>query len=144
MSTLSPVTQDTAWIHRSMMQPVCIMTLTITVPCNKEYTAWVLPRIRLDQISHSVVSDSLQPHESQHARPPCPSPNPGVHPDSMDGSLSELRELVMDREARRAAIHGVAKSRTWLSTWTELNPFNNLMTIIILSFCVEGNQSHGG
>ena len=33
------------------------------------------------QFSHSVVSDSLQPHESQHARPPCPSPSPGVHPD---------------------------------------------------------------
>ena len=32
--------------------------------------------------SHSVVSDSLQPHESQHARPPCPSPTPGVHSDS--------------------------------------------------------------
>ena len=31
---------------------------------------------------HSVVSDSLRPHESQHARPPCPSPTPGVHPDS--------------------------------------------------------------
>ena len=34
------------------------------------------------QFSHSVVSDSLLPHESQHARPPCPSPTPGVHSNS--------------------------------------------------------------
>ena len=41
--------------------------------------------------------------------------------DSMDMSLGRLRELVMDREAWHATIHGVAKSRTWLSNWTELN-----------------------
>ena len=41
--------------------------------------------------------------------------------DSMDVSLSELREMVIDREAWRAAIHGVANSRTRMSDWTELN-----------------------
>ena len=38
------------------------------------------------QFSHSVVFDSLRPHESQHARPPCPSPTPGVHSDSRPSS----------------------------------------------------------
>ena len=38
------------------------------------------------QFSHSIVSDSLQPHESQHSRPPCPSPPPGVHSDSRPSS----------------------------------------------------------
>ena len=41
--------------------------------------------------------------------------------DSMDVSLSELQELVMDSEAWHAVIHGIAKSRTRLSDWTELN-----------------------
>ena len=41
--------------------------------------------------------------------------------NSMDMSFGELQELVMDREAWRAVIHGVAKSRTRLSDWTELN-----------------------
>ena len=40
----------------------------------------------LVQFSHSVVSDSLWPHESQHPRPPCPSPSPGVHSDSHPSS----------------------------------------------------------
>ena len=44
--------------------------------------------------------------------------------DSMDVSLSELREMVMNREAWHAAIHGVAKSRTQLIDWTELKPYS--------------------
>ena len=49
--------------------------------------------------------------------------------DSMDTSLGELRELVTDREAWRAAIHGVAKNWTRLSNWTELN--SHIVTVSI-------------
>ena len=47
---------------------------------------WTDSRRGSVQFSHSVMSDSLRPHESQHARPPCPSPTPGFHPDSRPSS----------------------------------------------------------
>ena len=53
-------------------------------PARKTPTSCI--RFRSDQISCSVVPDSLRPHESQHARPPCPSPTPGVHSDSCPSS----------------------------------------------------------
>ena len=48
--------------------------------------SFFLKKLSSVQFSHSVVSDSLRPHESQHAGPPCPSPSPGVHSDSRSSS----------------------------------------------------------
>ena len=48
----------------------------------ESFTIYVIVRFSSVQFSRSVVSDPLRPHESQHARPPCPSPTPGVHSDS--------------------------------------------------------------
>ena len=68
-------------------------TIPFTIATKRiKYLGIYLPKetkdlyIRSDQISCSVVSDSLQPHESQHTRHPCPSPTPGVHSDSRPSS----------------------------------------------------------
>ena len=59
----------------SMAESLCCPQETITTLLNSYQFSSV-------QFSRSVMSDSLQPHELQHARPPCPSPTPGVHSDS--------------------------------------------------------------
>ena len=50
------------------------------------FTVWATREAPSVQFSHSVMSNSLRPHESQHTRPPCPSLTPGVHPDSRPSS----------------------------------------------------------
>ena len=62
--------------------------------------------------------------------------------DSMDVSLSELWELVMNRETWHAAIHGVAKSRTWLSDWTELK-LKSFCTMKEIISKVNNNSQNG-
>ena len=57
----------------------CFLIIPVTTLCSSPAFSIWLPSV---QFSHSVVSDSLRPHELQHARPPCPSPTPGVHSDS--------------------------------------------------------------
>ena len=59
--------------------------------------------------------------------------------NSMGMSLSKLREFVVDREARRAVIHGVAKSRTRLSDWTELSPWQPPLHSVSMSWLFLGS-----
>ena len=72
--------------------------------------------------------------------------------DSMDMSLSKLRELVKDREAWHVVIHGVAKSQTWLSDWTELTENRAVLCLVShscptpcdpMDFSPPGFSAHG-
>ena len=57
-----------------------------TKQSNNKYNTYKKYQFSSVQFSCSVVSDSLRPHDLQHTRPPCPSPTPGVHPDSRPSS----------------------------------------------------------
>ena len=63
-----------------------IIALTRRTFVDKVISLLFICCLRSDQISCSVMSNSLRPHESQHARPPCPSPTTGVHSDSRPSS----------------------------------------------------------
>ena len=62
--------------------------IVVRVESNDIYGSWLITAEHFSsvQFSHSVVSNSLRPHESQHARPPCPSPIPRVHSNSRPSS----------------------------------------------------------
>ena len=69
--------------HRTGKGQFSFQSQRKSMPNNAQTTTQLhSSQIRSDQISRSVVSDSLRPHESLHARPPCPSPTPRVHSDS--------------------------------------------------------------
>ena len=67
----------------------CILSpayLTFMQSNHEKHWGWKKHKLESRFSSVAVMSDSLQPHESQHARPPCPSPTPGVHSDSLPSS----------------------------------------------------------
>ena len=76
-SAIKKITQETSLGRKE--------ALPIALPCTR-----IAPKKQVGlqsvQFSHSVMFNSLRPHESQHARPPCPSPTPGVHSDSHPSS----------------------------------------------------------
>ena len=66
--------------------PISRVALLQITDCIQNCISDQLLQVASVQFSHSVVSDSLWPHESQHTKPPCPSPSPGVHSDSRPSS----------------------------------------------------------
>ena len=67
-------------------ESLCILKTDISGHVEGVFEIWTLPRMTQSVRVSSVVSNSLRPHELQHARPPCPSPIPGVHSDSRPSS----------------------------------------------------------
>ena len=79
------------WVPKNWCFWTVLLDKTLESPLDCREIKSVNPKgnsvqFSLVQFSHSVVSDSLWPHESQHSRPPCPSPTPGVHSDPCPSS----------------------------------------------------------
>ena len=86
----------------SEIHVICYLLVTFTTPTPSRMSEELMtktPRKYLSsvQFSHSVESDSLRPHESQHARPPCPSPTPGVYSDASIESVMPSSHLILCR-----------------------------------------------
>ena len=96
--------------------------------------------------SHSVVSDSLRPHESQHARPPCASPTPGVHSDSNDSIYISLLKMQANLQWQKAdggclqtgrrevekSSWGVTQGRDYKEAWEKLGCVKNMFINLIV------------
>ena len=89
LGLLQQITWNLHEIHSSNLFffPLLVLMLVSTAPLNSASVVYLCFKFKNSvQFSRSVVSDSLRPHESQHTRPPCPSPTPGVHSDSRPSS----------------------------------------------------------
>ena len=71
-----------SWAPKNRWFQTVVLEKTLESPLDSKDIQPVHAKGNQFQFSHSVMSDSLQPHGLQHARPPCPSPTPGVHPSS--------------------------------------------------------------
>ena len=100
------------------------------------------------QFSHSVMSDSLWPHELQHTRPPCPSPTPGVHSDSRPSSqwchpaISSSGDP-MDCRPPGSSVHGIFQARVleWGAIAFSKSNWNMKQNVFSLLQYFKGNLS---
>ena len=88
--SLSCIFRISFWFTYNVFLNISLYSFCRSGSSNYTIYSWLIKvckcSVQSVQFSRSVVSDSLRPHELQHARPPCPSPTPGVHPDSRPSS----------------------------------------------------------
>ena len=89
VSQFIPLPSVPAWYPYICVLYICVLYFSFThrITCTIFLDSTFMGSV---QFSCSVVSDSLRPHESQHTRPPCPSPIPGVHSDSRPSNIQYL------------------------------------------------------